>query len=71
MIMATVPRVRRNNLEEGRKYMNWSFLVLEGIMKAWVAVISFGGRHLYLGRYDMEGGNLLLRSNSLYTHFLK
>ena len=71
MIMATVPRVRRSNLKEGRKYMNWSFLVMEGIMKAWVALISFGRRHVHLGRYDMKGGNLLLGSISLYAHFLK
>ena len=47
--MATVPRVRRSNLEEGRKYMNWSFLVMEGIMKAWVALINFRKRHIWEG----------------------
>lgn len=58
--MATVLRVRRSNLEQGRKYMNWSFFFLGmvGIMKAWVALIDVGTRHF--GRLGHGRWNVLL-----------
>lgn len=67
--MATVRRVRKSNLEQGRKYMEGSSLGMEGIMKAWVALIDLGTRHF--GRLAHGRWNLLLGVISLYTHVLK